>query len=132
MSDRSGRTAVFGGFGSTDRPTGADDVEIAVFDGEFVLFHESRHMVHRLNAATGSVWLLCDGETDPTSMATELGEMFGLPPASLTDDIHQALNQLAAAGLLEGIEPAHQRRLAERPELIAPDGSRMLIAPPDP
>lgn len=135
MSDPNGDVAVlggFGGFGSTDRPAGAADVETAVFDGEVVLFHESRHMVHQLNATSGTVWLLCDGETDVASMAVELSEVFHLPPEALTEGIYQALDQLAAAGLIDGVEPAEQHHRRQRPELLAPDGSRMMVAPPDP
>lgn len=134
MSDHSGHLAVlggFGGFGGSDRPLGHDDVETAVFDGEVVLFHESRHIVHRLNSTAGTVWLLCDGETDVEAMAIELGDLFHMPPADLKEGIYQALNQLAAAGLLVGIEPT-QRLDHERPEITAADGSRTLIAPPDP
>ncbi len=111
---------------------GVDDVETAVFEGEVVVFHESLRMVHRLNSTTGTVWLLCDGETDVESMAMELGELFEMEPGSLTERIYQALNQLASVGLLVGIEPTHHHHRHERPEIVAPDGSRMLIAPPDP
>lgn len=122
----------FGGFGPTDRPAGLADVETAVFDGEVVLFHEARHLVHQLNATAGSVWLLCDGETGVTAMADELGEVFGLPPAELLEGIYQSLDLLADAGLIDGIDPSHQHAGRPRPEVVAPDGSRLMVAPPDP
>ncbi len=89
-------------------------------------------MVHRLNATAGSVWLLCDGQTSVDSMAIELGEIFDMRPEDLFEGIYQALDQIAGAGLLVGIAPVHHHHHHERPELVAPDGSRMLIAPPDP
>jgi len=133
VKDRSGHATPIGRFGGSDRPQGFDDVETAVFDGEIVLFHESARMVHRLNATAGSVWLLCDGQTSVDSMAVELGEVFDMRPDDLLEGIYQALDQIAGAGLLVGISPTHHHpRHHERPELVATDGSRMLIAPPDP
>ena len=78
-------------FADTDRPVAIDDVEMAVFEGEVVLFRESTRMVHRLNSVAGAVWLLCDGEIAVGAMADELGELFGTEPATLTDGIHEAL-----------------------------------------
>ena len=118
-------------FADTDIPLGVDGVETAVFDGEAVLFRESTRMVHRLNAVAGSVWLLCDGATPVGSMAAELGEVFGVPATELTDGIHQALQQLADEGLLVGSDQP-QRLHLEPVEEQAPDGSRILAAPPDP
>lgn len=118
-------------FADTDMPLGADDVETAVFEGAAVLFRESTQMVHRLNSVAGSVWLLCDGATPVGSMAGELGELFGVPPAELTDGIHQALQQLAGEGLLGGSDQP-QRLYPEHVEAQAPDGGRILAAPPDP
>jgi hypothetical protein len=118
-------------FADTELPVGVDDVEMAVFDGEMVLFRESTRMVHRLNSVAGAVWLLCDGETAVGSMAAQLGEVFGAEPASLVDVIHQALGQLADEGLLAGGE-APQRLRLEPVEEHAPDGSRLLGVPPDP
>ena len=118
-------------FADTDRPLAVDDVEMAVFDGEVVLFRESTRMVHRLNSIAGAVWLVCDGETAVASMADELGEVFGVEPATLTDGIHEALGQLAAEGLFVGAgEP--ERVYLEPVEELASDGSRILHAPPDP
>jgi hypothetical protein len=103
-----------------------------VLDGDFVLFHESTRMVHRLNSTMGAVWSLCDGETTVEAMAFELGEIFAMEPAHLTDDIHRALDQIAAAGLLVGVDATSNGRDTDPSEVLAPDGSRLLIAPPDP
>jgi hypothetical protein len=125
-----GRTV--GGFGGHDRPLGRDDVETALLDGEFLVSHESTRTVHRLNSTTGAVWSLCDGETTVEAMAHELGEIFAMEPADLTDDILRALDQIAAAGLLVGIDAASPQSDVDPNEIRTPDGSRMLIAPPDP
>ena len=118
-------------FAPSDTPLGVDGVETAVFDGEAVLFHESAAMVHRLNAVAGAVWLLCDGETTVASMPDELAEVFGVPAGDLVDPIGEALDGLAAAGLLVGqdrTDPPAPRARAPR----AADGTPILVAPPDP
>ena len=118
-------------FADTDMPEGVDGVETAVFDGEAVLFRESTRMVHRLNTVAGSVWLLCDGATLVSSMAGELGEVFGVDADGLQAGVHEALAQLADEGLLVGFEPPN-RIVLEPVDEVAPDGSRILTAPPDP
>ena len=118
-------------FAPSDNPLGVDGVETAVFDGEAVLFHESASMVHRLNAVAGAVWLLCDGETTVASMPDELAGVFDLPAGDLVGPVDEALDGLAAAGLLVGRSgPVHLPLLPE-PRRAA-DGTPILVAPPDP
>ena len=119
------------GFAPSDTPLGVDGVETAVFDGEAVLFDERASMVHRLNAVAGAVWLLCDGETTVASMPDELAEVFGVPAGDLVEPIGEALDGLAAAGLLVGQPgPIHLPLVPEAPR--AADGTPILVAPPDP
>lgn len=119
------------GFAPSDTPLGVDGVETAVFDGEAVLFDESAAMVHRLNAVAAAVWLLCDGETTVASMPSELAEVFATPAADLVAPIDEALEGLAAAGLLVGrAGPVHLSLMPE-PRRAA-DGTPILVAPPDP
>ncbi len=119
------------GFAPSDTPLGVDGVETAVFDGEAVLFHESAAMVHRLNAVAGAVWLLCDGETTVASMPDELAGVFDVPAADLVGPIDEALDGLAAAGLLVGrAGPVHLPLVPE--PWRAADGTPILVAPPDP
>lgn len=118
-------------FADSYQPLGVDDIEMAVFDGEVVLFRESTRMVHRLNSVAGSVWLLCDGETQVGSMASELGELFGVDSSDLTAGVQQAIGQLADEGLLVGTQQPPLLHLEPIDEL-APDGSRILRRPPDP
>ena len=119
------------GFAPSDTPLGVDGVETAVFDGEAVLFDEGASMVHRLNAVAGAVWLLCDGETTVTSMPAELAEVFGVPAADLVGPIGEALDGLAAAGLLVGEDAPIHLPLVPEPHRAA-DGTPILAAPPDP
>jgi hypothetical protein len=118
-------------FAPSDTPLGVDGVETAVFDGEAVLFHESAAMVHRLNAVAGAVWLLCDGETTVAAMPDELAQVFGVPAGDLVGPIGEALEGLAAAGLLVGEPAPIHLPLVPEPRLAA-DGTPILVAPPDP
>ncbi len=118
-------------FAPSDTPLGVDGVETAVFDGEAVLFHESASMVHRLNAVAGAVWLLCDGETTVAAMADELAGVFSVAPTDLADPIGEALDNLAAAGLLVGRDGPVHLPLVPEPSRAA-DGTPILVAPPDP
>jgi hypothetical protein len=106
-------------------------VEVAIFEGEAVLFQESASMVHRLNAIAGAVWLLCDGETTVAAMPGELAEVFSVPAAELVRPVEEALGGLAAAGLLVGDgQPVHVK-LEPEPTRAA-DGTQIVVAPPDP
>jgi hypothetical protein len=119
------------GFAPSDTPLGVDGVETAVFDGEAVLFHEDAAMVHRLNAVAGAVWLLCDGETTVASMPDELAGVFDVPADDLVGPIAEALDGLAAAGLLVGQAGPIHLPLIPEPHRAA-DGTPILVAPPDP
>jgi hypothetical protein len=118
-------------FGDTDRPTAIGDVEIAVFDGEVVLFDEAASMLHRLGAIAGAVWLSCDGSTDVAAIIEELAGMFALQPAEASRIVHETLGRLADEGLLAGHAPVIRNALAAAPTLAA-DGTEILIAPADP
>ena len=118
-------------FAPSDTPLGVDGVEVAIFDGEAVLFHESASMVHRLNAIAGAVWLLCDGETTVAAMPGELAEVFSAPAADLVGPIGEALDGLSAAGLLVGDDQPVHLELEQEPQRAA-DGTPILVAPPDP
>ena len=88
-------------------------------------------MVHRLNTTAGAVWSLCDGETTVEAMAVELGEIFAMAPADLTDDTVRALDQIAAAGLLVGIDATISHLDVDPNEILTADAVD-AVAPPDP
>jgi hypothetical protein len=118
-------------FSATDTPAAIDGVEVAVFDGEAVLFDASSSMVHRLGAIAGAVWLCCDGSTDVAMMIEELTDIFQLPGSELAGAVHETLERFADEGLLAG----HHRstRLGLTPETtVADDGTAILTGPPDP
>ena len=118
-------------FSAGDTPTAVDGVEIAVFEGEAVLFDEASSMLHRLGAIAGAVWLCCDGATDVATMIDELIETFDLDDAELTSAVHETLERFADEGLLVGFDSPTRSSLASEPTR-ADDGTEILTGPPDP
>jgi len=122
-------------FAPDDRPTGIDDVEVAVFDGEAVLFDVRASMVHHLNAVPAATWLCCDGETSIAEMLDELADTFGLGEpadiAALAAAVYDSLSRFAAEGLLVGRPSAARITMTPVPTLAA-DGTEILTAPDDP
>ena len=119
-------------FSATDTPTAIDRVEIAVFEGEAVLFDEASSMLHRLGAIAGAVWLCCDGDTDVATIIVELAETFALEPGEVTPVVHETLERFADEGLLVG-HAVPTRLVMESPASTAlDDGTEILTPPPDP
>jgi len=118
-------------FSAGDTPTAVDGVEIAVFEGEAVLFDEASAMLHRLGAIAGAVWLCCDGATDVATMIDELTETFDLDAAELTAAVHETLERFADEGLLVGHQAPARTALTSEPT-VADDGTEILTGPPDP
>jgi hypothetical protein len=122
-------------FAASDRPEAIADVEVAVFDGEAVLFDVNASMVHHLNAVPAATWLCCDGETTVADMLDELIETFSVDdPAdieTLTAAMHDSLARFAAEGLLVGCPGPARVMLEPTPEL-ADDGTEILTAHDNP
>jgi hypothetical protein len=118
-------------FSDTDTPTAIDGVEIAVFEGEAVLFDEASSMLHHLGAIAGAVWLCCDGSTDVAAMTAELAAVFHAEPSEIAVVVHETLHRFAAEGLLVGDDtPPPVTLTSERS--VADDGTEILTGPPDP
>ena len=122
-------------FAPDDRPEAIADVEVAVFEGEAVLFDANASMVHRLNAVPAATWLCCDGETTVADLLDELIEMFALTDPgdvqTLTRWVHDSLARFAAEGLLVGRSGAARITMEPVPEL-ADDGTEIFIAHDNP
>ena len=122
-------------FAPDDRPEAIADVEVAVFEGEAVLFDVNASMVHHLNAVPAATWLCCDGETTVADMLDELIETFGLTdPAdieTLTTSVHDSLARFASEGLLVG-RPGVARVTMEPVPELAEDGTEIFIAHDNP
>ena len=109
-------------------PLAVPDTETALFDGEAVVFHAPTRTVHRLGSVAGAVWLLCDGDTSVHQIAAELAEVFGTDLDVIEPNVHEALEHLAAEGLLVGSE-APQRIALARHHARAADGTPILTPP---
>lgn len=118
-------------FSATDTPAAIDGVEIAVFEGEAVLFDEASSMLHQLGAIAGAVWLYCDGSTDVATMIDELAGTFDLEPREMTPVVYETLDRFADEGLLAGHDTNTRMTLTPEPTL-ASDGTEILTRPPDP
>jgi hypothetical protein len=122
-------------FDAHDRPTAIDDVEVALFEGEAVLFDVDASMVHHLNAVPAATWLCCDGETTVAQMIAELADAFEVEePAdlgALTAAVHDSLTRFATEGLLAGHTRVSQMVMTPVP-VTADDGTEILTLHDDP
>lgn len=118
-------------FSATDTPAAIDGVEIAVFEGEAVLFDEASSMLHRLGAIAGAVWLCCDGSTDVATMIEELANTFALSTEEVAPVVYETLERFADEGLLAGHVAPREVAATTEPTL-ASDGTEILTGPPDP
>lgn len=122
-------------FGPDDRPTACADIEVAVFEGEAVLFDVQASMVHHLSAVPAATWLCCDGETTVADMVNELVGVFELVQlseiAALSDAIHESLARFASEGLLLG-HPRVTRSAMEPGAEVADHRTEILMIPDDP
>ena len=70
---------------------------------EILLREPEDSRVHFLNASAALVWGCCDGETTLADCAQRLRAAFRIPAGmDLEEDIHVAVADLSARGLLEG------------------------------
>lgn len=132
VADASGAVA---SFAPDERPQAIADVEVAVFEGEAVLFDPQASMVHHLNAVPAATWLCCDGETTVAEMLDELADVFSVTePAdveTLSTGVHESLARFAAEGLLVGRPGAARVTMEPVPERAA-DGTEIFIAHDNP
>lgn len=123
-------------FSATDTPVAVDGVEIAVFEGEAVLFDETSSMLHRLGAIAGAVWLCCDGDTDVATIIEELAGTFDLEPGEVTPVVYETLERFAEEGLLDGHAAPTRMVMTSLAPTAEPtdadDGTEILTVPPDP
>lgn len=108
------------------RPEQVADAETAVLPGEVVVFHPSTHALHRIDATAAAVWLWCDGTAKPSEIAAELAPAFGGAADRAAEAVDQALEQLAAHGLLRGCPTPELIHLVTTEDHLAADGSRVL------
>lgn len=79
-------------------------------DGEAVVLDEARNRLHHLNATAALVWRCFDGVGTIEEIAHDLAAAFDLPAETVRDDVLALTRELAACGLLAGVEPSEDGR----------------------
>jgi hypothetical protein len=102
------------------RPQRDPQVAFVVLDGETVLFHEGLGQAHLFNPTATLVWTELDGQREVSTLVDEFVTMTGAPAAVVERDVLSALEQFAALGLLEGIEPHVDRSADAETDRSAP------------
>ena len=83
------------------RPTPHPSIETALLGDEAVLYDERSGMVHHLNPPACAIWTLLDGRS-VGELVDVLSRSTGVPVAELGPEVRRAIENLAAAGLLDG------------------------------
>jgi hypothetical protein len=111
----------------------AKGLVIRELGGEVVVYDEERHRAHCLNPTAALVFRLADGGRTAGEIATLLG------PGADEDLVHAALDLLAGAALVEGVDAPpprapSRRRLLRRVGLgaavLAPAVASLLVPTP--
>lgn len=110
------------------RPQQVAGAETALLPGEAVVFHPLAHALHRIEATAAAVWLWCDGTAQPAEIAADLTPEFGGDGRQAAAAVEQALQHLAAHGLLRGSIPPELLHLVAADEALAADGGRIVTA----
>lgn len=108
----------------TSCPVRREDVQFEELDGEVAIWDPEAGSLYVLNASAAAVWTRIDGHTTVADLAHELGEVFGVEPDRLVDDVDQAIRGFGDAGLLEGTGPQRPAGAgtgeSDQPEVVAP------------
>ena len=95
--------------------TSADDIEVSFVprrssaiasvdvEGETVIFQTSAETIHVLNPSASAVWTIIDGATDVETLALDLSDAFGVPPAVMLEQVHEIICEFGRQGLLDGV-----------------------------
>jgi hypothetical protein len=86
---------------SNARPTAAQNVTAADFEGEVVAYSPKSTKGYHLNATAAWVWKHCDGKHSVDDLAALMREEFDCAQADVPSDIEKTLRELLASGLIE-------------------------------
>jgi PqqD family protein of HPr-rel-A system len=90
---------------SNARPTAAQNVTAADFEGEVVAYSPASTKGYHLNATAAWVWKHCDGKHNVDELAALMREEFDCEKADVRSDINKTLGELLASGLIEFDSP---------------------------
>jgi hypothetical protein len=115
-------------FGHDEVLVALNDVEMAAFPGELVLFRALTSTVHLLGSVAGATWLCLDGSIPVGALSSEVAEATGLADgAELAGQIEVALDELHRAGLLQGSEIGFAPLM---PDVLHAGDNTEVLAPP--
>ena len=109
-------------------PKKIETVHVETLEGELCLYDWQRMEVHNLNLTAATVWQLCDGQTSPAQMATQLkGD---LTPEQAEELVWLTLKRLEKANLLqEAVVPPARRKGLTRREVLKGLGVTAALLP---
>ena len=80
-------------------PHSRADLGIREAPDGLVVYDGTRDRLHHLNPTAALIFLLCNGQNDPITIAELVGRAFGVPP--LTDETEECLRSFEREGILE-------------------------------
>ncbi len=83
------------------RPKCKDDIIKQDADETVVLLNLKDGQYYALNEVGGRVWELCDGSNSVRDIVTLLCGEYDAPRETIQEDVHEVLEELAGADLLE-------------------------------
>jgi hypothetical protein len=86
-------------------PRRHDELEVAEFDGEFVVFDPRCMDVHLIGNLTAVVFDACDGRSRRSDLISDLVDVVGLDGAAAERAVTDSLDALAQRGLIAGTTP---------------------------
>jgi len=87
------------------RPRRTASAHTEEIDGECVILDERANRLHHLNATATVAWICFDGSGTVAEIAADLAAEFGTEPHTTEADLVALARELAAEGLLAGVEP---------------------------
>lgn len=99
-------------------------VTTSELNDETVVYDLDRHRVHRLNRTAALVWKRCDGKSSVADIAADVERELAAPASE--ELVHQALDQLEQALLLEDAARISRREFGQRVRLT---GALLVLAP---
>jgi PqqD family protein of HPr-rel-A system len=99
-------SASAGRIGLGAAPRVRTDLTVVVLDGEAVIYDEESGDVHHLNPTATLVFQMLDGAVTVAELADDVAAVFELEPAEATAQVQALVDELADAGLIDGMPAA--------------------------
>jgi PqqD family protein of HPr-rel-A system len=94
------------------------DLTVVVLDGEAVIYDEASGDVHHLNPTATLVFQMLDGTVSVEELAADVASVFGLEAATAAAQVQGLVDELAGAGLIEGVPAAPRTGEAQEASVV--------------